>query len=472
MRAADDALFSSSEIDDAVGNLEGRATASGKGLRETGLGLDVDDVVAVSKGGAWDSAGNKRFLERNTNRITKNALTEFAPQPPSTHVSLAEAEAAGPEAFRTAAQQMLTRPFSDVAELEAITQQARAAMRNVDRPVGQLRDAINKSIRGRIRNSVGPDAARVNRALGAAGIDPATLKALPRGPAAAPEPTAPSGAAPRGPAAAPERTVPSGAAPRGHAATPEPTAPSGAAPRGHAATPEPTVPSGAAPRGPAAAPEPTVPSGAAPRGPAAPSDPTIPSGPAPRGPAATPDPTIPSGAAPRVPVAAHTANAAAAAITLIGMLVLPRLEEGRERDLIANRVRELRPEIERQAAAQHDHLMQIRSPEGRVWARIGVVLCRNDTLMGGGTGGPEYAGWHESTVDVKPSNSHLGRLSETIDFADRLADPSAPPETHWEQSERGFEQRWEWRYMVSVPLEVWEWRSTTSVPELRGRGGR
>ena len=174
-------LHTPEEAAQAVENLENTATPIGKGLRRLRVFLDIDEPTAVSKQGAWDDPANKRFLERTTNQLTKNDLSEFAAAPPplTQPISLAQAEANGPAAFKAAADQMLVRRFSDIEELTRITQDARAAMTNVNRPVGSLRSAINRAIRQRIRLAATPDAARVARALRVAGIDPEGLSALP-----------------------------------------------------------------------------------------------------------------------------------------------------------------------------------------------------------------------------------------------------------------------------------------------------
>ncbi len=172
---SDDRLFSSDEIDDLVAGMDHDAAPLGKGLEHfTHVSLDIDEPIAVGgpNKGAWDSAANKRFLERKTNQRTKHDLPEFAPSPPPKQISLQAAEALGDAAFKAAAREMLIRNFSEVNELAAVTQQARGAMKNVNRPTDELRDAINKSIRGRIENCSGPEATLVNKALRAVGVNP------------------------------------------------------------------------------------------------------------------------------------------------------------------------------------------------------------------------------------------------------------------------------------------------------------
>jgi RHS repeat-associated protein len=168
------------EINQVVGNLETRARPVGQGLRETVLQLDIDEPIAVSRGGAWDDPANKQFMERLTNQQTKNALIDSSPEVHRPQISLAEASAQGEEAFAAAARDMLTRPFSEVSELEQVTIAARGAMRR--RTTGtprELANRLNFAIRGRIARGATPAAALVNRALRVAGIDPQTLTQLP-----------------------------------------------------------------------------------------------------------------------------------------------------------------------------------------------------------------------------------------------------------------------------------------------------
>jgi hypothetical protein len=72
----------------------------------------------------------------------------------------------------------MTRTFSEVKELENITQDARAAMRNLNRSPRKLADAINKAIRGRIARAATEDARLVADALREAGFNPKTLTAI------------------------------------------------------------------------------------------------------------------------------------------------------------------------------------------------------------------------------------------------------------------------------------------------------
>ena len=169
-------LFSDTDIEQSVGKIEEAGTPVGQGLRGfERVSLDIDEPVAVSKGGAWDDPANKRFLERTTNQLTKNALTEVAPSPAGRTISLSAAKAEGPAAFRTAAEEMLTRNFSEITELADVTNEARAAMRNLNRSVRDLTDALNESIRGRIAAGRSPSAKLVNEALRTVGVDPETL---------------------------------------------------------------------------------------------------------------------------------------------------------------------------------------------------------------------------------------------------------------------------------------------------------
>ena len=178
-------LFSDAEIEQSVGKIEDTAAPVGKGLRGVErVSLDIDEPVAVSKGGAWDDPANKRFLERTTNQLTKNDLAEVAPGPPGRTISLRAAKAEGPAAFRAVAEEMLTRNFSDVAELVDVTNEARAAMRNLNRPVRDLTDALNGSIRGRIAAGRSPSARLVNEAFRTVGVDPETLSTAPSTPQA------------------------------------------------------------------------------------------------------------------------------------------------------------------------------------------------------------------------------------------------------------------------------------------------
>jgi hypothetical protein len=173
-----DRLFSEGDIEHAIGRLEDTAEPIGQGLRSRRrVSADIDEPIAVSKGGAWDDPANKRFLESITNRLTKNDLTEVAPTAPTGQISLRAARAAGDAEFRRAARAMLDRNFSQVDELAAVTMQARSAMQNTNRPVGRLRNAINRSIRRRIARGSSPEAQLVNEALRVLGIDPRGISA-------------------------------------------------------------------------------------------------------------------------------------------------------------------------------------------------------------------------------------------------------------------------------------------------------
>jgi Domain of unknown function (DUF4157) len=210
--------FTEPDVDVLVGRIGTTAEPVGKGFRTfASVTMDIDEPVAVSRGGAWDDPANKRFLESTTNRLTKNALVESAPPGPTGTISLRAAKAQGPAAFRAAAYAMLNRNFSDVVELAAVTREARAAMRNLNRPVPALRDAINESIRGRIERAATPDAKLVNEALRVIGVDPEGLSVRPlegSGPVGqsvvgAPRVTAP----PQGPRSPSETTAPAREAP-------------------------------------------------------------------------------------------------------------------------------------------------------------------------------------------------------------------------------------------------------------------
>ena len=148
--------------------------------------FDIDEPLAVSGGGAWDDPANKRFLESNTNRLTKNALTESAPPTPQGQLSLAAAEAVGEEAFYAAAGAIFDRNFSDVAELETVTNRARARMRNLNRPVGELKNALNTSIRNGIKAEASPEDRLIAKAMRVRGVDPQELGVRPELPQSRP----------------------------------------------------------------------------------------------------------------------------------------------------------------------------------------------------------------------------------------------------------------------------------------------
>jgi hypothetical protein len=177
----DDRLLTDDDIDTAVDDLEETAEPVGKGLRGfEALTLDIDESTAVSKGGSWDDAANKRFLESTTNRLTKNDLTEVAPPTPTSQISLAAAKAQGEATFRAAAEAMLNRNFSDVAELSDIVTTIRGRFRVVKgRRVSVLRSRINGRIRAEIANPKTPQGRLVNEALRLLGIDPKGLRVRP-----------------------------------------------------------------------------------------------------------------------------------------------------------------------------------------------------------------------------------------------------------------------------------------------------
>lgn len=170
-------LFTPAEISGVVNNLEHMVKAVGQGLRETITRLDIDEPNPVSRGGAWDDSANKQFMERLTNQQTKNAGIGRSTTPARPRISLAQAARQGPEAFRQAANEMLTSRFSGVQELDQITREARGAMRNLNRPKRELTDAINESIRGRIARGATAETQLMQRALREVGINPQTLSA-------------------------------------------------------------------------------------------------------------------------------------------------------------------------------------------------------------------------------------------------------------------------------------------------------
>ncbi|MFF4606443.1 SpvB/TcaC N-terminal domain-containing protein [Streptomyces sp. NPDC001339] len=172
--------FTDADIDQALSRLESGARAVGKGLRGAAARINIDEIQAVARGGSWDDPANKQFLESMTNQVSKGARIDprvVAPRPP---FSLAQAATEGEEAFRRAAGEMLTRPFSEVQELEAITRDARGAMTSLNRTPRKLADAINSAIRRRIATGATTEAGLVNRALRTVGIDPSTLTQLPQ----------------------------------------------------------------------------------------------------------------------------------------------------------------------------------------------------------------------------------------------------------------------------------------------------
>jgi RHS repeat-associated protein len=172
-------LFDDATIDDVIDNFEDRAKNRGKGLHQHAVKLNVDEATAVANGGSWDDPANKQFLEEHTNQHTKNSLTDQSPAQPRRRISLAQAAAQGDKAFEAAAKEMLTSRFSDVAELDQITREARNAMRNTNGTPRELANRINKSIRGRIARGATPHAALVKRALEVVGFDAKALEAVP-----------------------------------------------------------------------------------------------------------------------------------------------------------------------------------------------------------------------------------------------------------------------------------------------------
>ncbi len=153
-------------------------TAMGRGLREARLALNIDEILAVSTGGSWSSANNKQFLDWMTNQFTKNAGIASHQIPARPQISLAEELAKGAKEFREAASQLMTRGFGEVKELEKITNDAVAALKNTNRSTRDLANAVNKSIRGRIARAASDETKIVARALREAGFDPRTLTAI------------------------------------------------------------------------------------------------------------------------------------------------------------------------------------------------------------------------------------------------------------------------------------------------------
>ncbi|WP_316231123.1 SpvB/TcaC N-terminal domain-containing protein [Bradyrhizobium sp. SZCCHNR1051] len=138
--------------------------------------LDIDEIQAISRGGSWSSASNKRFDISVNNRFTKKDFDFMGPAPPPrSQISLAEEFAKGEEAFLKAAGQITFRTFGEVKELEKITNDAVAALRNTNRSPRELANAVNRSIRGRIAREATDETKIVARAMRATGIDPKTL---------------------------------------------------------------------------------------------------------------------------------------------------------------------------------------------------------------------------------------------------------------------------------------------------------
>jgi RHS repeat-associated protein len=167
--------WTDADIEQAISGLEETVKATGKGLREAIAKLNIDEIKAVARGGSWDDPANKSFLESLTNQATKGARASTQVSVPRPPISLADAALEGEEAFRKAAGEMLTRTFSEVRELDAITREARAAMTSLNRTPRQLATAINGAIRGRIATAATAETQLVSRALRVMGMDPATL---------------------------------------------------------------------------------------------------------------------------------------------------------------------------------------------------------------------------------------------------------------------------------------------------------
>jgi hypothetical protein len=173
-------LFSPEEVDEALQNPEDMR--SGKLRTKVRPKQDVDEPIPVASGGPWDDPDNKTLLESMTNQATKGNRVDprsagAARKPP---ISLADAELAGPEAFREAAKELLYRRFSEVEELEKIHNDARAAMRVLTGTNRELANSLNNAIRGRIARGATPEARLVNKAFKVLGIDPEGLVAVPK----------------------------------------------------------------------------------------------------------------------------------------------------------------------------------------------------------------------------------------------------------------------------------------------------
>jgi hypothetical protein len=173
-KAAKAAPKGDADVDAAI-----EAARGGKLRSDVVMRMDIDEPLAVSRGGAWDDPANKAFSERFTNQATKKDLLSTAPTPQKPSISLAQAAKEGDAAFQKSAADMLTRPFSEVAELDTITRQARGAMQSLNRPTRDLANSLNRSIRARIASGSSPEAQLVQRALRVMGIDPATLAQMP-----------------------------------------------------------------------------------------------------------------------------------------------------------------------------------------------------------------------------------------------------------------------------------------------------
>ena len=162
-----------SQLDDYAG-----FTAMGKGLRSSAIKMTIDEINAVSNGGSWSDPSNKTFLDSLTNSVTKNNFISSHTIPAKEQISLADELAKGAKEFKAAASQIVVRRFSEIKELEAITNDARAAMRSLNRSDRKLANAINKSIRGRIASGATAEAKLVANALKEVGFDAKTLTAI------------------------------------------------------------------------------------------------------------------------------------------------------------------------------------------------------------------------------------------------------------------------------------------------------
>jgi outer membrane protein OmpA-like peptidoglycan-associated protein len=122
-------------------------------------------------------------------------------------------------------------------------------------------------------------------------------------------------------------------------------------------------------------------------------------------------------------------------------LVLPRMESDRVATMLSERLRNIGPDIIRQANAHNDRPGANQPPDNRMWANVELTTYRVDQLMGGGIA-PGMAGWHAGVTQLKDSWS--------ITFGTEPA-VRAPQTT---TSEHGFSARTETRYTIAVPLDV------------------
>jgi hypothetical protein len=83
---------------------------------------------------------------------------------------LKQAKERGEEEFRKAALSLMERTFSEVSELKAVHDEARAAMRTLNRTDRELADALNHAIRERISRGASENAALVREAFESIGI--------------------------------------------------------------------------------------------------------------------------------------------------------------------------------------------------------------------------------------------------------------------------------------------------------------